>query len=92
MKRIPSVLATGGRLRPIFFCYILFLIKGKASHVDTAEVDCPCPPLLSVEGGIVLDFSKQQIHVKTLGVEGLKMRMAPSGHPLLPLTDFTKGQ
>ena len=68
-------------------------IKGNNSHVEIAELDCPCPPLFSVEGmrdlWIVLDFNEEKIRVKTLGIEGMEMRMAPSGHPLLPLTDFT---
>ena len=42
--------------------------------------------------GIVLDFSEQQIHVKKLSVEGLEVRMAPSGNFLLPLPDLTKDQ
>ena len=65
--------------------------------MEIAEVDCPCPPLFSllfsVEGmrglGVVLDLDEAKIHVKTLDIEGMEMRMAPNGHPLLPLTDFT---
>ena len=61
--------------------------------MEIAEVDCPCPPLFSVEGmrdlGVALNFDENKIHVRSLDIEVMEMHMAPSGHPLLLLMEFT---
>lgn len=67
-------------------------VYGKSASLDIAEVNGPCPPLLSNRAmkdmGAVLNYDEESMDLRKAGIYGKPMTELSSGHPVLDITQW----